>query len=773
MKKIKKPKLKLLIVEDNIDDALILKEMISEMNIKRYSDTFFEAAYRECLSEGIQYIKSHSPDIVLLDLNMPDSSGLNTLQLFRQTVEGREVPVIILTNLADKETGIEAVKMGAQEYLVKGDVTARTLGIAIRFAIERNRLKLQLEKETESLRQREEYVLEIITNTPDGVVIVDSNDMLLYMNPAAEDLFGRKCKISLEKPFAFPMITNECESREIEIPIGEGEAVILEMRGVKIDWRGNDAWLLSLRDITRKKRMLESFSQEKERLDITLRSIADGVITTNQQGVIQLINWMAEQMTGWTQEDAVGKPLKKVLTIKNKATGDFLENPREELIKRGEAFETNISDDWILISGEGTIIPIEFSCNPVLKEGEVMGAVLVIRDVTEKKELEQDLVRSQNLESLGILARGIAHEYNNILTATLGYISLAKAILGKGSKILPKLKKAEDAGLRAKEVSYRLFTFSKGGEPQKRRSSIVKTLRQAVDNILKEPAITTSWHIDDDLWPVIFDPNQVLLAAGNILKNAAEASGKSGLIEIKVNNSSIPGKDPSAIKRGNYIEISITDQGNGIPEDNQDKIFDPYFTTKENAEGIGLTTAYSIIRKHGGWIGVKSNKNRGGGGTTVTFLLPAAVAISSPKITTVSIFGTGKGDKPFTEKKKKILVMDDEDLVREIAGEMLEFLGYEAIFAEDGEEALELYRSTIQSGDFFEAVILDLVIPAGMGGKTCVRKLLEIDPGVKAIVSSGYSDDPVIADYQDYGFRGVLPKPYQIHELRDILENLV
>jgi nitrogen-specific signal transduction histidine kinase/CheY-like chemotaxis protein len=402
-----------------------------------------------------------------------------------------------------------------------------------------------------------------------------------------------------------------------------------------------------------------------------------------------------------------------------------------------------------------------------------MGLVLVIRDATEKKELEEDLIRSRNLEALGVLARGIAHEYNNILTSTLGYISLAKVVTGEENKIFPRLKKAEDAGFRAKEISYRLLTFSKGGEPQKRKESIVDTLEQAAHHILKSPQITTDWHIDDELWPVMFDAHQVSLAVNNILKNAAEALSNKGCIEIKVKNFRVPGKRSPAIKRGNYVKITITDQGSGIPDEYLPKIFDPYFTTKEKAEGIGLTTAYSIIRKHGGWIGAKSKKDRGASGTTVTFLLPAAVTLPEQKKTAVSVPIPRKRAEPPIVKKRKILVMDDEDLVREIAGEMLEFLEYEAVSAEDGEEALDLYQSAMKSGNPVEVVILDLVVPTGMGGKECIQKLQEIDPNVKAVVSSGYSDDPVVANFQDYGFRGVLPKPYKINELRQILEKFI
>ncbi|UCH98233.1 MAG: response regulator [Candidatus Aminicenantes bacterium] len=769
-----KPTLKLLILEDNHDDILLLKEMIAEIHTYDFIDTTFETVILERLSQGTRYLKSNRVDLILLDLTLPDSQGLNTLQILRKTEEARNIPIIVLTVLDDKEIGIEAVKMGAQEYLVKSDVTARSLVTSIRYAIERQQLKLQLQKETEDLKQSENRFIEIITNIPDGVIIVDADKKVRFMNPAAENLLNLECRKVLGKPLGFPIVADESESKEIEIPGKNRTLLTAEMRGVKIDWKGKQAWLISLRDITGKKKLLRAFQEEKERLDITLRSIADGVIAADEAGVIRIINWMAGQMTGWPQEKAVGKPLAKILKMKNKTTGQIMINPGEKVMKKGETIESFGTDTWVLITRDSSEIPSEYSCAPILKEGKAIGVVLVIRDVTEKKELEEGLRRSQNLEALGVLARGIAHEYSNILTSTLGYISLVKMKTGEKNKAFPRLKKAENAGLRAKEISYRLFTFSKGGEPQKRESSIEETLKQAVHDIFtrKDSPITIEWHIRD-LWPMVFDPDQVLLAVRNILKNAAEAIGRPGIdhegrITIKIENIRIRGIKSTIIKRGNYVKISITDQGPGISEEHLPKIFDPYFSTKEKAEGMGLTTAYSIIRKHGGGIQVKSRKGRG---TTVSLLLPASVTLPPQEKPAISIPAVEKEVEPPAPKKKKVLVMDDEDSIREIAKELLEFLEYEIVEAENGEEALELYRSAIERGDPFEAVILDLVTPSGMGGKECVQKLLEIDPNVKAIVSSGYSDDPVITHYQDYGFCGVLPKPYKIHELKEVLSS--
>jgi two-component system cell cycle sensor histidine kinase/response regulator CckA len=770
----KKPISKLLILEDNEDDIILLKEMVAEMSGYDFGGTTFTGTYLGSLEQGIRYLKSHPVDMILLDLSLPDSLGLRTLRSLRERQEARDIPIIILTALDDKETAVKAIKMGAQEYLVKGEVSTRMLCSSIRYATERQRLTLQLEKETEELRKEEHRFTEILSNDPDGVVIVDMKNRVLFANPEAERLLGQKPNALLAKLFEFPGRAEEAPAREIEIPGKKRGTITAEVRGVKIDWQGKEAWLISLRDITGKKKLLKAFAQEKELLDVTLRSIADGVIAVDETGVIRLINWIAGQMTGWPQQEAVGKALPEVLKLKDKTSGQYLDKPGEDVIKKGKTLEFTGTGTWALVSRDGSEIPIEWSCAPVIRGEEAIGSVMVIRDITEKQELEEELVRARSLEALGVLSAGIAHEYSNILTSTLGYISLAKIVLGEESNISRQLKKAEDAALRAKEISYRLFTFARGGEPRKSSGSLVKPLEQAVGDTIKAecPGIAVEWGVAPGLWPVSYDPDQLHLALKNILKNAAEAMGGSkakGTLTITLENMKSPGIKSSTLKSENYVKASITDQGSGICGDHLPKIFDPYFSTKEKAEGMGLTTAYSIVRKHGGDIRVKAGENRG---TTVILLLPALTPVPVPEPVPPVIPGIAKPIKASTLQKRKILVMDDEELVRDIAAEMLEFLEYEAVLAERGEEAIKLYRQAMEAGDPFAAVILDLVIPNGIGGKECMEKLRQLDPKVKAIVSSGYSDDPVVANYPDYGFQGVLPKPYKIHELSDSLEKL-
>jgi PAS domain S-box-containing protein len=760
----------LLVLEDNNDDILLLKEFLAEIDSANdFCSTHLEPVFVSTLKEGIDYLARHQVDGIILDLSLGDSRGLDTLKSLRDN-GAAEIPIIIMTVLDDKETGVEAVKMGAQEYLIKGEISPGLLFKSIRYAMERHLLKMQLEEETRALERSETQLMNIISNDPDGVVIVDRHSSIQLVNPAAEILLEKPEDALIGKPFGFPLDAPESVCTEIEIHRDSNSSVTAEMRAVKLDWDGDKATLISLRNISEKKKLLKALSEEKERLDVTLRSIADGVLVADENTYLQHLNWVACDMLGAQQDELIGQPLAQVLKLEDKSSGEVLATTRSQISKMCTPDICNRIKDsqWVIESLDRRKIPVEFSCAQIQKDDEFSGTVWVIRDVTEKKEMEEEAVRAQNLEALGVLAGGIAHEYNNILTSTLGYISLLKSVAGDDKKTQNRLKKVEKAGKRAKEIAARLLTFSRGGEPRKQLASFGKVLKSALKEIPKHSSIDVQIDVDDNCWPVQFDPEQVGQALKNIIKNSVEAMPEGGTISVKVLNFKVPAISLSNRRRGNYIKIIITDQGTGIALENRSKIFSPYFTTHSDAEGMGLTTAYSIIRKHGGWIRLKSPIT-GTKGSEVSILLPAQVTTEKEK-PTPKLSPTIKQDK---HGRGFVLVMDDELFIREVAQELLNSLDYEAVLVENGEDAVDCYREAMKKGNPFYAVILDLVIPAGMGGKECIQKLLELDPNVRGIVSSGYSNDPVMASHRDYGFIGVLPKPYQIQELSAVLDEVV
>lgn len=383
--------------------------------------------------------------------------------------------------------------------------------------------------------------------------------------------------------------------------------------------------------------------------------------------------------------------------------------------------------------------------------------VWVSRDITERRKADEEREKMQRLESIGILAGGIAHDFNNLLAGILGNIDLAKMHVKPGDKLYKRLEDTETASLRARDLTQQLLTFSKGGEPVKKDFSVSALLRDSVGFTLSGSNIRCEYLIPEDLWPVNADEGQINQVISNLVINAVQAMPGGGLIIASCENTAIGSKDAIPLKKGQYVKITLRDQGTGINEEHLAKIFDPYFTTKERGKGLGLATCYSIIKRHDGYITVESQL---GVGTAFHIYLPASPdAVLAEK---------AEEEKPFISRGR-ILVMDDEEIVRMVATEMLSTLGHEVAVAKDGAEAIELYIRAKASGLPFDAVIMDLTIPGGMGGKEAIGRLKEIDPAVKVIVSSGYSNDPIMAHHQEYGFVGSVIKPYMVKDLSEAL----
>lgn len=341
------------------------------------------------------------------------------------------------------------------------------------------------------------------------------------------------------------------------------------------------------------------------------------------------------------------------------------------------------------------------------------------------------------------------------------YIMLAKIYTQPGDEIFERLKEAENASLRARDLTQQLLTFSRGGAPIKKTAVISKLLEDTTLFALTGSNVRCEFFITGDLWPVEVDEGQVSQVINNLIINAGHAMPKGGVINVRAENIVLDAKQSLPLKEGKYIKISIEDQGVGISKEHLKQIFDPYFTTKQKGSGLGLATAYSVIKRHDGYVQVESELEVG---TTFNIYLPASLKKILMEKELRERIHTGKG---------KILVMDDEEIVREVAGEMIKVLGYEVEFAKDGAEAIELYKKAKESAQPFEAIIMDLTIPGGMGGKKTIQELIKIDPEIRAIVSSGYSNDPVMADYRKYGFRGIVAKPYKLKELGEILYNVI
>ena len=422
----------------------------------------------------------------------------------------------------------------------------------------------------------------------------------------------------------------------------------------------------------------------------------------------------------------------------------------------GRGFARNLSLDYV--QPTGTIVPVEINAT-IVDVGGAPQIITIIRDVTEHKQLQLELMQSEKLRSVGVLAGGIAHDFNNILTAVLGNISLLRETLAPEGAAAELLAQAEQASFRARDLTQQLLTFSRGGAPVRKTFSPDALVRESAALALRGRGSACEFRIEEGLWSIEADEGQIGQVVRNLVINASQAMAGGGTVVISGRNREVRGH--RLLPDGSYVAISVSDRGAGIPEEHRSRIFDPYFTTKQQGSGLGLAVSYSIVANHGGVISLASQL---GQGTVFTVYLPATGKASAARLAAQKESSQGRG---------RVLVMDDEQMIREIAAKIISALGYEVAAARDGREALTLWQQAREEGQPFDAVIMDLTVPGGMGGAEAVRELLALDPGATAIVSSGYSQDPIMAGYREYGFRDVITKPYGVAEVGRILARLI
>jgi len=504
-----------------------------------------------------------------------------------------------------------------------------------------------------------------------------------------------------------------------------------------------------LTDVTERKKAEEELKKSESKSRAILDAIPDLMFRLNKNGVFIDYKAKREEDLYLTSDKFLGKKIDEVLP-------DDLAKLVKYHIKRALETETvQVFEYQLEIGGELR----DYEARMVVSgEDEVLS---IMREITESKKMEEELIKVEKLESLGVLAGGIAHDFNNILTGILGNITLAKMETKVNNEMFKVLTDAEKATKQAKDLTQQLLTFSRGGAPVKKSIYIGDLIESSVNFALSGSNCSCEFSIPEDILPVEVDEGQMNQVIQNLIINADQAMPEGGVIYVTAGNVTIGDEDSLPLDKGKYVVISIKDNGVGIPKEHIQKMFDPYFTTKQRGSGLGLATAYSIVKRHDGHITVKSEL---GTGTTFNIYLPT----SKKRI---------KKRKGIKEKlikgKGRILLMDDEEIIRETTGRMLKRLGYDVKFADDGKKAIDLYIKANKSKEAFDIVIMDLTVPGGMGGKEAIRRLLEIDPGITAIVSSGYSTDPIMAKYSDYGFKGVVVKPYDIEELSNALQSIV
>lgn len=630
-------------------------------------------------------------------------------------------------------------------------------------------------KQAEDALRRSGELYRTTIDSLDAIIhLVDSDLRILLVNAAAEQWIHRlhpgKNAVGLPLFQVFPFLP-ESVRQEYEHVFQKGQIVtteeatsvggrqyLTETRKIPVFIRGKVTRVITVvHDITERKKMQEALRQSEERYRNLFESIGDGIIVSRPDGHIVAANPAAARMLGCSSAEEL---------IRVKTEDLYAHPPQREWLFAQLREHGGINDVELTakkLDGSEAVFSATFTAH-FDTDGNITQVDGIFRDLTEKRKMEEELLNARRIESLGVLAAGIAHDFNNILTAATANLFLSRAHAAGDPVLLDHLIGAEKAIVQAKRLTHQLLTFSKGGAPLAETASLAEILPEAVDFALSGSNVRCEVSLPETLWPVKVDVGQMSQVINNLILNAVQAMPEGGLVRVSAENIGREDSRPAPLQKGRYVKVSIQDTGIGIPRGNFGKIFDPYFTTKPGGSGLGLATAYTIVRKHSGHIAFDSEP---GAGSTFSIYLPAS-------------------DEPIPEGReypevlpapppaaKRILLMDDEEQVREATSEVLRELGYDVDMVSEGRQAVEKYAAARKSGHPYDAVILDLTVAGGMGGKEAIARLLETDPHVNALCASGYANDPIIADYASYGFKAIITKPYRGEELAEKLHRVL
>ncbi len=655
------------------------------------------------------------------------------------------------------EVSLKVVDYGDGSYVVATarDITERKLA------------------EEENYRAKNDWEL-TFDAVPDMICILDEDHTILRINQAMADFCGMSKDEAIGKPCHQVVHASSCppEGCPHKLLIKDDQPHVAELYEKKLDTylhvsvtpltdnNGKHGCVHVARDISAEKKSELALNAEKERLAVTLKSIGDGVIITDIEGNVVGLNRIAEKLTGWTEDDALGKSSHKIFHIINEKTGVRCASPVQRVLELGRII--GLANHTALIAKDGSQHSIADSGAPIRdNQSRIIGVVIVFRDVTHEKRIEEELLKIRKLESVGILAGGIAHDFNNILSAILGNIELAaRLVQDSDPQAALLLIEAQKAAQRASKLTGQLLTFAKGGDPVKETASVCEIVKESSQFILRGTHISCEYNCSQgDVWFVDVDSGQISQVIQNITLNAKHAMPEGGRIMVDCANvTDAAAETLLSVNEGNFVRITIQDSGVGIPQQILDKIFDPYFSTKQEGSGLGLAISHSIINKHDGYLIAESETGKG---AAFTIYLPVSEKL---KIDTDTVII----DKTVI-KAARIIVMDDDEMIRDLAKSQLNILGHEAVLVTDGEQAINRYRELQDRGIPADLVIMDLTIPGGMGGREAAEKLLELDSKARIIVASGYSNDPIMANCQKYGFSAAVVKPFDLADLSNAI----
>jgi len=640
----------------------------------------------------------------------------------------------------------------------------------------------------DALRESERNLSSVLNNTQDFVVRIDTNFRNIFANPALYAATGLSPEQYLGKTneeiglpeelcsFWREKHENVFRNRKPEIfeftflTVNKGERVFQAVVAPEFD-KDNviETVVSSMRDITEIKKAEKELRESEEKFRTLFDTSPNAMILTETKtGKIVDVSAKFCQLTKVTKDETVGRTTTEL--------GFYSEDDRSRFIRDLKNSGKVDGIEMVFTVVDGSTLNTRMFTIPVQIKGETFFLTEFL-NITEQKRLEARLQQANKMELVGTLAGGIAHDYNNLLAVIMGNLSIVQDETDPHSTTAELLHEVEQASLKARDLTHQFLTLSQGGHPVKGLGSIGNLLKEIPEQVQVHDGIEYAFSIQNDLCSVEYDPIQIEHTITSLLMNAVEAMPQGGCITIRAENKVIDNKDkefPLLLNEGKYVKISIKDEGSGISEEHMDKIFDPYFSTKDRGNqkgmGMGLAVAHSVVQKHDGHIMINSTT---GAGTTVNIYLPAAEVKREDQKTTQEREDITPSTSSGQTTIKTILVMDDEEMLRNLAQKMLQRLGYEVETVADGDEAIEAYKKQKDSVEPFDAVILDLTIKGGMGGEQTIRELIRIDPGVKAIVCSGYFNDPVITNFEEYGFQGAMPKPYQKADLEIVLKKVL
>ncbi len=627
----------------------------------------------------------------------------------------------------------------------------------------------EIRRAQEKLKQREQQFSSLADNLPDVVARFDRSLRHIYVNRQIEAITGLSVNDYLGKTnreLGMPPELLEQWEQAVSHAFEQGEAVKIRFSFPAVDGirhyesrivpeRGEDGTFETVlgiaRDITESVLAEQQLSESEQRYRRLVESTPAWIWRTDSQLKPTYSNGYVEKMLGYSIEEFQQLDILELV------------HPDDHEILRKTAAEAAGGREWngLLLrwrARDGSWRFIESSGGPIFDEkGAFAGLQGIDTDITDKLLLQQEQEKNQRLESLGLLAGGIAHDFNNILTGIVGNLSLARMMIDDGHRAAGRLDECEKAAKRASELTQQLLTFARGGEPVKKSVDPARLIREAASFALRGSHVKELLELPEGLWNIDADEGQINQTLNNLLINAMQAMPDGGTVTIRAENRTA---DNLAQALGRHVRVTVRDTGSGIAPDQLNKIFDPYFTTKQSGSGLGLASVYSIVTRHGGTVTVSSQL---GNGAEFVLCLPAAGESAASKAE------QGEVRAAAIPPDCRVLVMDDEELIRDVAGMMLTELGCLPELCGEGGAALELYRQALERGTPYDLVILDLTVPGGMGGLEAARRIREIDPDARLLVSSGYSNDAVTVDLEGYGFCGAIMKPYTLKNLADEL----